>query len=517
MGVLVFFAGCKEDKPTVEIQQFTLTISYGPIEAGEASPAGGDYDAGTVVILTATPNTYYRFKGWTGDAISDTNPISITMDANKSVEVIFEFIDSDNDRIPDELDQCENTPQGAVVNELGCEVQITYSNILLIVADDIGNDMLAGFNDFEVNARTPTLDSLRASGISFTNVWASPICSPTRAGLISGQYGFRTGVLNAGDQLDENTRSIQQRINVDFPDTYQHGIIGKWHLSGQPTIRDHPYSFGFDYFAGVIGGSVGSYTDYSLIFDKQVNREDTYATQKFTELATDWIAVQDQPWFLWMTHVAPHTPYEIPPMGTYTQASLSDDFGKYLASIEALDYYINDLITQMDEETKANTLFIFIGDNGTENSLLRGYSDEHGKGTLYEGGVRVPMIISGPNVTRSGVVDNSMIQSLDLPGFILNYIGGEATFEDSQSFLPLLTASGSHRSYLYSESVNSNNSAYAVRNDFYKFWVKNNREEFYYHGENLLENEDLLKSDLTVDQQNQLDSLRNFVTTLKNE
>ena len=127
------------------------------------------------------------------------------------------------------------------------------------------------------------------------------------------------------------------------------------------------------------------------------------------------------------------------------------------------------------------------------------------------------MIISGPNVTRSCVVDNSMIQSLDLPGFILNYIGGEATFEDSQSFLPLLTASGSHRSYLYSESVNSNNSAYAVKNDFYKFWVKNNREEFYYNGENLLENEDLLKSDLTVDQQNQLDSLRNFVTTLKNE
>ena len=160
---------------------------------------------------------------------------------------------------------------------------------------------------------------------------------------------------------------------MDFPDTYQHGIIGKWHLSGQPTIRDHPYSFGFDYFAGVIGGSVGSYTDYSLIFDKQVNREDTYASQKLTELATDWIAVQDQPWFLWMTHVAPHTPYEIPPMGTYTQASLSDDFGKYLASIEALDYYINDFITQMDEETKANTLFIFIGDNGTENSLLRGY------------------------------------------------------------------------------------------------------------------------------------------------
>ena len=80
--------------------------------------------------------------------------------------------------------------------------------------------MLAGFNEYAINPLTPTLDSLRASGISFTNVWSSPICSPTRAGLISGQYGFRTGVLSAGDKLDESIPSIQQKINEEIPETY---------------------------------------------------------------------------------------------------------------------------------------------------------------------------------------------------------------------------------------------------------------------------------------------------------
>ena len=114
--------------------------------------------------------------------------------------------DSDSDGVTDDLDTCPETTLEETVNSNGCSNDAhIHPNVLLIIADDLGNDMLAGFNEYEINPLTPTLDSLRASGISFTNVWSSPICSPTRAGLISGQYGFRTGVLNAGDKLDEST------------------------------------------------------------------------------------------------------------------------------------------------------------------------------------------------------------------------------------------------------------------------------------------------------------------------
>ena len=208
-------------------------------------------------------------------------------------------------------------------------------------------------------------------------------------------------------------------------------------------------------------------------------------TEKFTNLASDWIETQVQPWFLWMTHVAPHTPYEVPPEGTYSQSDVSNPLGIYSASIESLDYYINQLIIGMDQLTKENTLFIFIGDNGTDNDILRGYSSSHGKGTLYEGGVRVPLIISGSHVSRKNAIDTSMIQSLDLTSLILDYIGISNTFEDSQSFLALLNSPGIHREYLYSESVNRKNSVYAVKNLKYKLLVKNENEEFYDLQENL--------------------------------
>jgi len=494
---LVLFTNCGEE-------------SEDPVEDGTTHTTDDSTDDDANTVLDADGDDVVNAD----DTCADT-PSDEIVDENGCSD---SQKDSDSDGVTDDLDNCPETASGETVNTNGCSDDVyVYPNILLIIADDLGNDMLAGFNEYEINPLTPTLDSLRASGISFTNVWSSPICSPTRAGLISGQYGFRTGVLNAGDKLDESTPSIQQKINEEIPETYVHGVIGKWHLSGQPTIREHPYSFGLDYFAGVIGGSVGSYYGYPLIVNNERNRSYVYATEQFTNLASDWIETQVQPWFLWMTHVAPHTPYEVPPEGTYSQSDVSDPLGMYLASIESLDYYINQLIKGMDQLTKENTLFIFIGDNGTDNDILRGYSSSHGKGTLYEGGVRVPLIISGSHVSRKNATDTSMIQSLDLTSLILDYIGISNTFEDSQSFLALLNSPGIHREYLYSESVNRKNSVYAVKNLKYKLLVKNENEEFYDLQENLLENENLLDNELTDLQQTNYEALKSYVFNLKNE
>jgi len=394
-------------------------------------------------------------------------------------------------------------------------LKIDFPNILLIIADDLGNDALSGFNNNNSNPHTPTLDSLRMKGITFSNVWSSPVCSPTRAGLLTGKYGFKTNVLDAGDKLDENEISVQEKIDMVFNDTYSFGVIGKWHLSGTPTIASHPLNFNLDYYAGTIGGGVRSYYDYSIIENGNSYDENTYVTKKFTELAFKWIKSQSKPWFLWLSEIAPHTPFESPPQGTYSQNDLSTDLGKFKSSIESLDYYINQLFNEMDSDTKLNTLIIFLGDNGTDNSVLQGYPSRHGKGTLYEGGVRVPLIISGNEVKRIGSSDASLIQTLDIPALILNYIGGDALFADGESFIHLLSEESNHREFLFSESVNDNNEVFAVKNKNYKLLNKNGKEEFYYLGNNINERNDLLENLLNSNEKNNLEELREYYNSLK--
>ena len=393
--------------------------------------------------------------------------------------------------------------------------KMNFPNILLIIADDLGNDAISGFNNNNSNPYTPTLDSLRMKGITFSNVWSSPICSPTRAGLLTGKYGFRTNVLNVGDKLDKKETSIQEKIDMVFNDIYSFGVIGKWHLSGTPTDASHPLNFGLDYYAGTIGGGVKSYYDYSIIENGNSYDENTYITKKFTELSSQWIKSQSKPWFLWLSEIAPHTPFESPPQGTYSQSDLSNDLGKFKSSIESLDYYINQLFNEMDLNTKLNTLIIFLGDNGTDNSVLQGYPSRHGKGTLYEGGIRVPLIISGKEVKRNGISDASLIQTFDIPALILNYIGGDVSFNDGESFFHLLSEVGNHREYLFSESLNNNNDVFAVKNNNYKLLNKNGTEEFYYLGDNIKETNNLLENALNLNQKNNLEELRMFYNSLK--
>ena len=213
----VFFTNCGEENEDPVANDTNTKDDSKDDDANTVLDADGDDVANANDMCTNTPS----------GEIVDENGCS---DSQK---------DSDSDGVTDDLDSCPETTLEETVNSNGCSNDAyIHPNVLLIIADDLGNDMLAGFNDYEINPLTPTLDSLRASGISFTNVWSSPICSPTRAGLISGQYGFRTGVLNAGDKLDESTPSIQQKINEEIPGTYVHGVIGKWHLSGQPTVME---------------------------------------------------------------------------------------------------------------------------------------------------------------------------------------------------------------------------------------------------------------------------------------
>ena len=373
-------------------------------------------------------------------------------------------------------------------------------NILLVIADDMGLDATPGYSIGETKPSMPNLMSLMGSGIRFNNVWANPVCSPTRATILTGKYGFRTGVLWPGDALSSSETSIHRLLKEASPE-YSHAIIGKWHLS---DIVSQPTDMGADYFAGIMSG-VRSYYSWNLIQNGQTTKSSSYITSKLTDLAIEWTATQTQPWFLWLAYNAPHSPFHLPPSELHNQGALPNDSSSinanplpyYMAMIEALDSEMGRLLNSFSKEILDNTLIIFIGDNGSPNEVVQTYNSKRAKGSIYQGGINVPMVISGKNVTRAGDSEDALISGSDLFATILDVAGaGISEKNDSKSFKGLLSASNSStRKYVYSEKYNTKTLGqdYTIRNKTHKYLFFNDGSEALYNlSKNPLENPNLL-------------------------
>jgi len=335
----------------------------------------------------------------------------------------------------------------------------TSPNILLIIGDDIGIDPFNGFANFGTQkAKTPTLDKLAKDGLFFTQVYANPLCSPTRATILSGQYGFRTGVIrlptaNTGG-MPLSTTSIQQYIEQKTSNKYADAVIGKWHLSDNTNGgASNPNNMGVDYFAGFMGGEVTDYYKWQKVINGQTANSTVYTTTDFTDESINWIKKQTKPWFLWLAHNAAHTPFHVPPSSLITSTPTNTNSSKYLSSIEAMDSEINRLMQNIPKAQLDNTIIIFLGDNGTPESVAQSpFTRETAKSSLFEGGIRVPMIISGKGVTRKGI-DASLINTTDLFATIADLAGtGTTSYQDSKSFKSLFTeATGFDRDFVYAE------------------------------------------------------------------
>ena len=355
------------------------------------------------------------------------------------------------------------------------EVISTKPNILLIIADDMGIDATPGYSIGDVKPNMPNLQAMIDNGIKFTNLWSAPLCSPTRAGIITGKYGFRTGVITAGNTLSTNEESLHSYIdNLNLG--YSHAVVGKWHLSANVN---HPINMGVGEYSGSIGGGVPSYYNWSLVENEQSSNSTEYTTSKFTDLAINWIDRQNQPWFLWLAYNAPHTPFHLPPNELHNQGALSSDQASidanplpyYLAMLEAMDTEMGRLLNSMSQEERDNTVIIFIGDNGTPNQVVQTYSSRRAKNSLYQGGVNVPMIISGKNVTRMGVEENALVGTTDLFATIAGIAGSNISeLNDSKNFVSMFNTSNIKvRDYVYAESGNDlSNLDYTIRNNDYK-------------------------------------------------
>lgn len=392
----------------------------------------------------------------------------------------------------------------------------------------MGLDATPGYNIGDIKPSMPNLESLMFNGIKFTNLWSSPLCTPTRAGIITGKYGFRTGVTNVGNTLSSNEQSIHNYLD-NMNSGYSHAVIGKWHLSNRDV--NHPNAIGVDEYAGILGGTVQSYFNWDLVENLQSVNSTEYTTTKLTDLAINWVENQNQPWFLWLAYNAPHTPFHLPPNELHSQGMLPADEASinanplpyYLAMLEAMDTEMGRLLSSMSQEERDNTTIIFIGDNGTPNQVVQTYQRRRAKNSLYQGGINVPMVISGKNVERKGVEESALLSTVDLFATIAAVAGAEITdINDSKNFVPLFNAAGETvRDFVYSEIGNDiNNLDYTIREKTYKLIMFSNGDEALYNLiEDPLESTNLLNaSQLPLSSEASLakDNLEAEVSRIKN-
>ncbi|MEM7589694.1 MAG: sulfatase-like hydrolase/transferase [Myxococcota bacterium] len=372
-------------------------------------------------------------------------------------------------------------------NQRPTENAFDSPNILLIIADDLGLDAFSAYGVGQQKAQMPNLEKLAHNGLRFHNFWAYPTCTPTRSSIITGKHAFRTQVRQVGDVLSTNETILQKFIDEKTNGRYSSAVIGKWHLSEDPT---HPNTMGLNHYCGLLSGGVRNYNSWKLTENGRTTRNREYITTKFTDMAIDWLNKQDKPWFLWLAYTAVHTPFHLPPSHLHSHTHLIDDENAiqnnplpyYLSMIESLDTEIGRLLRAIPPTQMDKTVVIFIGDNGSPSEVAQTYEKRKVKGSIYQGGINVPLVVSGAHVTRVRQVEHALVSSTDLFATIAELAGtGVRAIHDSKSIVPLMSSSKiNHRDFIYSELAQNNRSGYTIRNGQYKYIQYNNTEEELY-------------------------------------
>ncbi len=412
-----------------------------------------------------------------------------------SVAVRVDPADSTEPTAPvDPVDPAEPTDPVDPIDPVPAPVPTsTPPNILFIISDDLGLDASNQYLPTLDGPTTPVLDQLANNGLIFDNAWAMPSCAPTRATLLTGEFGVTNGVSETPGRLDLSTQILQRVVEENT--SYETAVFGKWHLAQGNSEPNHPNDLGVGHYAGNLAGNVGNYFNWDLTTNGQVADETEYNTTKLTSLAIDWISEQDDPWFVWMAYIAPHSPFHLPPANLQSsglpggQADIdANERAYFLASIEAMDTEIGRLIDSLPPAERDNTLIIYMGDNGTPRGIIdtRVFDSTHAKSSLYQGGVGVPMLVSGAGVTRTGEREAALINTTDLFATVSELAGIETTVPStSQSFAPLLSdASAASRTHNYAQIEGNNAAGWTTRDSRYKLIVFNNGSEELYDLDN---------------------------------
>lgn len=360
-------------------------------------------------------------------------------------------------------------------------------NILLVIADDMGLDATPCYNVGASSAKMPTLSGLCNSGMVFENAYTAPTCSPTRAAIMTGKFGFRTGV---GGAITPNNRVSLKSSETSLFDvlsksakSYQKALIGKWHLAPPKGSKNHPSSLGIQEYFGLYSGTAKDYYKWTAVENGKSVSIDAYSTTVLTDRAVQWVSEQgDRPWFLWLAYNAPHTPFHAPPSELHSYSNLSGSKSDvrrnpkkyYFAALQALDSELGRLLDSMSPKTRKNTVVIFIGDNGSPMQVARDiYGDRGAKGSIFEGGTHVPLVISGPGIARGRT--DALVASTDLFVTIAHLAGATSgSGTDSVDLAAPLKGQSGARSYTYAEHFGASkirgkgSYGWSIRNDRYK-------------------------------------------------
>ncbi|MBX3398737.1 MAG: sulfatase-like hydrolase/transferase [Gemmataceae bacterium] len=424
-------------------------------------------------------------------------------------------------------------------------------NVILILADDLGAADLGCYGS--TFHKTPHLDAFAKQGVKFSQGYAAcPVCSPTRAALLTGKYPARLGITDwlpgrpdqPGQKLQRPPLPLQLPLEeVTLAERLKHhgyttAHIGKWHLGGagfEPTKQ------GFD--INIAGDDTGTPLSYFAPFQRNAKGnirkmpgletapEGEYLTDRLTIEAEKFIrANKEKPFFLYMPHYAVHTPMRAKEE-LIKKYENKPTFGKqshpvYAAMLESLDDSVGRILKVLDEEKLAeNTIVIFTSDNGGL-ATLEGmpqpptFNGPHreGKGYLYEGGIRVPLIVRGPGA-KGGRVENAVVSSQDFVPTVCELCGVPCpTTLDGVSFARALAGGGPpERDALYWHYPHYANQGSkpggAIREGNYKLieFYENGRKELFDvtkgEGQNLIES----KPDVAARLAEKLDAWRKTV------
>ena len=381
-------------------------------------------------------------------------------------------------------------------------------NVIIIMTDD------QGFGDLGINKNpniiTPNIDQFASESVRFDNFFVSPVCAPTRASLMTGRYSLRTGVRDTynGGAIMSNTETTIAEILKEAD--YSTGIFGKWHLGDNYPFR--PSEQGFDesiiHLAGGIG-QVGDFTNYykgnTSYFDpilwknNKKNQYDGYCSDIFAENAVKFIEKnKNKPFFCYLSFNAPHTPLQVPkkyynmykdldPELGFNDESLAskmsekdkEDARRIYGMVTNIDDNIGKVLNKLTElGIEEETIIIFMTDNGPQqfryNSNMKGL-----KGTVYNGGTRVPFYIKYAEKFKNSKVISRMSAHIDVLPTILELCNLKIPSDrkiDGQSLVPLINSKPFNDRHLFSYWTRRFPEKYinmSIQNDNYKL-VGNN-------------------------------------------
>ncbi|MEO5803362.1 MAG: arylsulfatase [Verrucomicrobiota bacterium] len=325
-------------------------------------------------------------------------------------------------------------------------VAVSKPNILLILTDD------QGYGDFSINGNTlvetPVLDKFAREGIQFERFFVSPVCAPTRASLLTGRWWLRSGVWGV-TQSKENMRPSEITIAETLQAAgYRTGCFGKWHNGEQ-----FPYTApgqGFDEFLGFNNGHWNNYFDAELIRGSHFVKTKGFISDVLTDEAISFIEKNKaQPFFCYVPFNAPHSPFQVSDkyFNKYKTKGLDDVLASVYGMCENTDDNVGRLLATLDRlKLRENTIVFFLTDNGANterfNAGMRGR-----KGSVHEGGTRVPLWMQWPAQLREPRVIKEIAAHIDLYPTLLELCGIQSTAGikfDGVSLVPLLKGQSSN-------------------------------------------------------------------------